>query len=77
MEYGYYITDTAGNRRFFIEGCSYCHMSTGGLHEADCPLSKQQMREGYQEMGEMNLKDAEEFLPIAMESWPKWYGYIL
>lgn len=40
MEYGYKITDTAGNRTFFVEGCTYCSMSTGGLHEQHCPLSK-------------------------------------
>ena len=32
------IEDTAGNKRFFIEGCSYCHMSTGGVHEHNCPM---------------------------------------
>ena len=37
MVYGHYITDTAGNERFFVEGCSYCRMSTGGQHEPDCP----------------------------------------
>lgn len=40
MEYGYIITDTSGNEHFFVEGCTYCSMSTGGLHEVDCPLSK-------------------------------------
>lgn len=37
MVYGYYIKDTAGNERFFVEGCQYCSMSTGGQHEAKCP----------------------------------------
>ena len=37
MVYGHYITDTAGNERFFVEGCSYCRMSTGGQHESNCP----------------------------------------
>ncbi len=37
MVYGYYITDTAGNKRFFVEGCNYCSMSTGGQHQAECP----------------------------------------
>ncbi len=37
MVYGYYITDTAGNKRFFVEGCKYCSMSTGGQHEDACP----------------------------------------
>ena len=41
MEYGYEITDTAGNMCFFVEGCTYCSMGTGGLHEQHCPLSKQ------------------------------------
>ena len=40
MEYGYEITDTAGNKAFFVEGCTYCSMSTGGLHEVNCPLYK-------------------------------------
>ena len=37
MVYGNYITDTAGNTRFFVYGCSYCRMSTGGQHEENCP----------------------------------------
>ena len=37
MVYGHYITDTVGNERFFVEGCSYCRMSIGGQHEANCP----------------------------------------
>lgn len=37
MVYGHYIADTSGNERFFVEGCSYCHISTGGQHEANCP----------------------------------------
>lgn len=38
MVYGYYIKDTAGNKRFFTEGCNYCSMSTGGQHESRCPM---------------------------------------
>ena len=38
MVYGYYIKDTVGNQRFFTEGCTYCSMSTGGMHEANCPM---------------------------------------
>ena len=38
MVYGYYIKDTAGNERFFTEGCSYCRMNTGGQHEPTCPI---------------------------------------
>ena len=37
MTYGYYISDTVGNKRFFIEGCTCCRMSTGGQHESNCP----------------------------------------
>ena len=37
MVYGHYIEDTVGNKRFFVEGCSYCRMSTGGQHESICP----------------------------------------
>jgi hypothetical protein len=37
MVYGYYIKDTVGNETFFTEGCMYCHMSTGGQHEPNCP----------------------------------------
>ena len=40
MEYGYEIIDSAGNKTFFVEGCTYCQMSTGGLHESKCPLYK-------------------------------------
>lgn len=43
MVYGYYITDTAGNERFFIEGCKYCQMSTGGQHEENCPCKDLKM----------------------------------
>ena len=46
MEYGYFITDTGGNRKFFVEGCSYCRMSTSGQHELHCYL--------YQPLPEMN-----------------------
>ena len=38
MVYGHYISDTAGTEHFFIEGCSYCRMSTGGQHESNCPM---------------------------------------
>ena len=40
MEYGYEIIDTAGNKTFFVGGCTCCQMSTGGLHENDCPYKK-------------------------------------
>ncbi len=40
MEYGYEIVDAAGNRQFFVEGCTYCQMSTGGQHNLDCPLKE-------------------------------------
>ena len=40
MEYGYEITDTIGSKTFFVEGCSCCSMSTGGLHEVNCPYYK-------------------------------------
>jgi hypothetical protein len=39
MVYGYEITDTAGNKKFVVEGCTYCHMSAGGQHELNCPYS--------------------------------------
>ena len=39
MVYGYEIEDTAGNKSFFTEGCVYCHMSTGGKHEDNCPMN--------------------------------------
>ncbi len=38
MVYGHYIDSTAGGQRFFVEGCSYCQMSTGGSHEFNCPM---------------------------------------
>lgn len=37
MVYGHFITDTVGNERFFVEGCNYCQMSSGGQHEPKCP----------------------------------------
>jgi len=37
MVYGHYIEDTVGNKMFFVEGCNYCSMSTGGQHESNCP----------------------------------------
>ena len=45
MEYGYEITDTAGNKTFFVEGCTYCRMSTGGMHELGCPYNKDRQYE--------------------------------
>jgi len=42
VEYGHEIVDTAGNKTFFVEGCTYCSLSTGGLHEVDCPLFRHQ-----------------------------------
>lgn len=60
MEYGYYITDTAGNRTWFTEGCTYCSMSTGGQHEQHCPFNP-------------NYKtpiDRERFINITIEVWP-------
>ena len=49
MEYGHEIIDSAGNKTFFVEGCAYCLMSTGGEHERRCkplvvePLIKEVM----------------------------------
>lgn len=40
MEYGHEITNTAGEKTFFVEGCTYCRMSTGGSHELGCPCNK-------------------------------------
>ena len=65
MEYGYEITDTAGNKRFFVEGCTYCSMSTGGLHETGCPLyPPANKKETYAEFGAR--------LELAIESHPEW-----
>jgi len=36
MEYGYWVTNTVGENTFFVEGCTCCSMSTGGLHEPHC-----------------------------------------
>lgn len=33
MVYGYYIGE-----KFFVEGCNYCQMSTGGQHAGNCPV---------------------------------------
>ena len=38
MVYGHYIEDTVGSKRFFVEGCSCCRMSSAGQHEGDCPM---------------------------------------
>ena len=40
MEYGYEYTTTDGGKHFFVEGCTCCEMSTGGLHESNCPYKK-------------------------------------
>lgn len=40
MEYGHEITSTGGAKTFFVEGCTYCRMSTAGVHEPDCPCAK-------------------------------------
>ena len=37
MEYGYVIMDATGTKRFLVQGCTYCQMSTGGIHESNCP----------------------------------------
>ena len=39
-EYGHFITTTSGGQIWFVEGCSQCSISTGGLHEYGCPLYK-------------------------------------
>ena len=38
MVYGYYNTDSAGNKTVVAEGCMYCQMSTVGQHESNCPM---------------------------------------
>ena len=45
MEYGHFITDSAGNKTFFVEGCTNCSMLTGGLHESNCPCNKEEVGE--------------------------------
>ena len=35
-EYGYEIIDAAGNKNFFVEGCTDCSLSTGGVHQESC-----------------------------------------
>lgn len=42
MEYGYEVMDSAGNKTFFVEGCTYCSISTGGIHEVDCPSHRKE-----------------------------------
>lgn len=64
--------DTGGQYHPVYDMCGYCEMNTGGQHEAHCPLFKQQMKEGYQEMAEINIEIAKEFLPIALENYPMW-----
>lgn len=62
---------TDGRELDIPDMCACCHISTGGRHESHCPLFQQQMREGYREMAEMNIKMAEAFLPIAKETYPE------
>lgn len=61
------MIDTAGQYHPFFDMCGYCQMSTGGQHEVHCPIFQKQMREGYQEMAEINIKFAEEVLPLFRE----------
>jgi len=64
MVYGHYITDTVGNERFFAEGCSYCHMSTGGQHEFNCPCKDIKINDKLREWTKLNFvifKDGKEF----------------
>lgn len=37
MVYGHYVRTTDGKIIWFPEGCAYCHMSTSGQHEINCP----------------------------------------
>lgn len=59
MVYGYFIKDTVGSERFFIEGCSYCLISTGGQHEANCPCK------------DIQVADREKKLNIPRPYWNK------
>lgn len=34
------MIDTAGQYHPFIDMCGYCALSTGGLHQLNCPLSQ-------------------------------------
>ena len=45
MEYGHEIIDTVGNKTFFVEGCTWCRMSTAGIHEIGCPCRKDNQQE--------------------------------
>ena len=42
MEYGCEMVDAAGKKTFFVEGCTCCSMSTGGVHESHCPYSQKE-----------------------------------
>lgn len=70
MEYGYEISDTAGNKSFFVEGCTYCSMSTGGLHEVKCPLyQKPSRKETYTEFGAR--------LKVEIDRHPEWRARLI
>ncbi len=57
MVYGYYITDTTGEKRFFVEGCSYCRISTGGQHEDKCPLRELTVAERLQQIRNKSMQE--------------------
>lgn len=62
MECGYEMIDSAGNKTFFVEGCTYCSMGTGGMHERHCPLWKQQRLQQIREKSYRELDEAWQYL---------------
>lgn len=59
--YGHYIEITTGQKTWFTEGCEYCHMSTGGQHETDCPCKDIKIAE-IRERSHRELGDAWQYL---------------
>jgi hypothetical protein len=77
MVYGYYISDSEGNQRFFTEGCLYCSMSTGGLHEYNCPMNPRIQKQNIQVFNEQFLESHEEnFLDPKLTKFYKQKGYL-
>ena len=52
-EYGFELTDSAGDKTFVVEGCTHCSMTTGGQHEYYCPLAKPECKHTKRTMDNM------------------------
>jgi len=61
------FSSTDGEIRDVPDMCEYCNMTTEGQHEPHCPIFKSLIAEGYRVNAKMNLKLAEEGLPLFLE----------